>query len=169
MTEQFVAGIVGAPFGLKGFVKVKPLSGEIDHLLKLTSVTLRQGEKEWTLAIEESAAIPPAAAIRFADFDSPEAAKALRGAQLLISRKDAAPLQRGEFYIEDLKGLAVLAADSGEVLGHIADIIEGGGGDLAEIRLNNGETRLVPFRKEFLTGIDLAKKRVMLQNLWILE
>jgi len=169
MTEQFVAGIVGAPFGLKGFVKVKPLSGEIDHLLKLRSVTLRQGEKEQTLAIEESAAIPPAAAIRFAGFDSPEAAKALRGAQLLISRKDADPLQRGEFYIEDLKGLAVLAADSGEVLGHIADVIEGGGGDLAEIRLNNGETRLVPFRKEFLTGIDLAKKRVMLQNLWILE
>jgi len=169
MTEQFVAGIVGAPFGLKGFVKVKPLSGEIDHLLKLTSVTLRRGEKEQTLAIEEIAAIPPAVAIRFAGFDSPEAAKALRGAQLLISRKDAAPLQPGESYVEDLKGLAVLAADSGEILGHIADVIEGGGGDLAEIRLNDGKTRLVPFRKEFFTGIDLAKKRVMLQNLWILE
>jgi len=169
MTEQFVAGIVGAPFGLKGFVKVKPLSGEIDHLLKLTSVTLRQGEKEWTLAIEESAAIPPAAAIRFAGFDSPEAAKALRGAQLLISRKDAAPLRRGEFYIEDLKGLAVLTTDSGEILGHIADVIEGGGGDLAEIRLNDGKTRLVPFRKEFFTDINLVKKRVILQNLWILE
>jgi len=169
MTEQFVAGIVGAPFGLKGFVKVKPLSGEIEHLLKLTSVTLRQGEKERTLAIEESAAIPPAVAIRFAGFDSPEAAKALRGAQLLIGRKDAAPLQPGEFYIEDLKGLAVLAADSEEILGQIADIIEGGGGDLAEIRLNDGKTRLVPFRKEFFTGINLAKGRVMLQNLWILE
>ena len=169
MTEQFVAGIVGAPFGLKGFVKVKPLSGEIDHLLKLTSVTLRRGEKEQTLAIEEIAAIPPAVAIRFAGFDSPEAVKALRGAQLLISREDAAPLQPGEFYVEDLKGVAVLAADSGEILGHIADVIEGGGGDLAEIRLNDGKTRLVPFRKEFFTGIDLAKKRVMLQNLWILE
>jgi len=169
MTEQFIAGIVGAPFGLKGFVKVKPLSGEIDHLLKLTSVTLRRGEKEQTLAIEESTAIPPAVAMRFAGFDSPEAAKELRGVQLLVSRKDAAPLQPGECYIEDLKGLAVLTADDGEVLGHIADVIEGGGGDLAEIRLNNGETRLVPFRKEFLTGIDLAKKRVILQNLWILE
>jgi len=169
MTEQFVAGIVGAPFGLKGFVKVKPLSGEIEHLLKLRSVTLRQGEKERTLAIEENAAIPPAVAIRFAGFDSPEAAKTLRGAQLLIGRKDAAPLRRGEFYIEDLKGLAVLAADSGEVLGHITDVIEGGGGDLAEVRLNDGKTRLVPFRKEFFTGINLAKGRVMLQNLWIME
>ena len=110
MTEQFIAGIVGAPFGLKGFVKVKPLSGEIDHLLKLTSVTLRRDGKEQSLTIEETAAIPPAVAIRFAGFHTPEAAKALRGAQLIVDRKNATPLQPDEFYVEDLKGLPVIAA-----------------------------------------------------------
>jgi 16S rRNA processing protein RimM len=153
---------------LKGFVKVKPLSGEIDHLLKLKSVTLRQGGKEQTLIIEEGVSIPPAAAFRFAGFDSPEAAKALRGAELLISRGSAAPLQPGEFYVEDLKGLALLSDDR-QILGHIIDVIEGGGGDLAEIRLPNGETRLVPFRKEFISGVDLVKRQALLHNLWILE
>jgi 16S rRNA processing protein RimM len=169
MTERFVAGIVGGPFGLKGFVKVKPLSGEIEHLLKLKSVTLCQGEKERMLNIEESAAIPPALAIRFAGFNTPEAAKTLKGAELLVERKDAAPLQKGEFYIEDIKGLAVFAIDSAEPLGHITSIIEGGGGDLAEIRLQSGETKLVPFRKEFFTDIDLEKKQLILHNHWILE
>jgi 16S rRNA processing protein RimM len=131
MTKRFVAGIVGAPFGLKGFVKVKPLSGEIEHLLKLDSVILRQGEQERMFNIEESAAISPAVAIRFAGFNTPEAAQALKGAQLMVERKDAAPLQEGEFHIEDLKGLAVYAAGSAESLGHITGIIEGGGGDLA--------------------------------------
>ena len=158
---------------MKGFVKVKPLSGEIEHLLKLKSIIVRQGEKEQTLKIEESAAIPPALALRFAGFNSPEAAKALRGAELLIGREDAAPLQPGEFYIEDLKGLAIVAAsshaDGGQVLGHIADIIEGGGGDLIEIRLQDGASRLVPFRNEFISGIDLAQKQAFLHNLWILE
>ena len=167
MTEQFIAGIVGAPFGLKGFVKVKPLSGEIDHLLKLKAVTLRRDGKEQSLAIEETAAIPPAVAIRFAGYDTPEAAKALRGAELLVDRKDAAPLQSGEFYVEDLKGLAV--DDGGRVIGHIVNIIEGGGGDLAEIRLQNGEVKLVPFRAEFFPAVDLAQKRATLQNLWVLE
>jgi len=169
MTEQFIAGMVGAPFGLKGFVKVKPLSGEIDHLLKLTSATLRHNGKEQSLVIEEIAPIPPAVAIRFAGFHSPEAAKALRGAELLVSREDAAPLQSGEFYVEDLKGLAVLDGEGGQILGHIINIIEGGGGDLAEIRLQNGEVKLVPFRKEFFAAVDLAKKQITLQNLWILE
>jgi 16S rRNA processing protein RimM len=130
---------------------------------------LRQGGKEQTLAIEESVPVPPAAALRFAGFHSPEAAKTLGGAELLVSREDAAPLEPGEFYVEDLKGLVVLFADDRRIMGHISDIIEGGGGDLVEIRLQNGEKRLVPFRKEFVTGIDLVQKQALLQNLWILE
>jgi 16S rRNA processing protein RimM len=163
----FIAGIVGAPYGLQGFVKVKPLSGEIEHLLKLTSVTLRKDGKERLLDIEESSALPPVVVMRFAGYTSPEAAKALGGAELLVSRAEAAPLREGEFYVEDLKGITVFAG--GEILGHITAIIEGGGGDLAEIKLNNGMIRLVPFRKEFFSGIDLIKRQIVLEKLWVLE
>jgi 16S rRNA processing protein RimM len=156
--NRFTAGIIGAPFGLEGFVKVKPLSGEIEHLLRLKSVTLRQDGKERVLNIEESAPNAPNVVMRFAGFNSPEAARALNGAELIVSREEAAALKPGEFYVEDLKGLAVLAclpeASTGEnpqILGHINAIIEGGGGDLAEISLNNGMLKLVPFRKEFFT------------------
>jgi len=169
MTERFVAGIVGAPFGLEGFVKVKPPSGEVEHLLKLRQATLRQDGKERQLAIEESDASGPIVLMRFAGFRSPEAARALTGAELLVSREEAAPLQPGEFYVEDLKGLAVCAAEGGDTLGHIAAIIEGGGGDLIEIRLNSGELKLVPFREEFVAAVDMDKGRMLLHNLWVLE
>ncbi|MCL1836680.1 MAG: ribosome maturation factor RimM [Treponema sp.] len=154
---------------MNGFVKVKPLSGEVEHLLKLTSVTLRQDGRERLLDIKESAAAGSSALIRFAGYDSPEAAKALSGAELLVSRNEAAPLLDGEFYVEDLKGLAAISVENGEKLGHITAIIEGGGGDLAEIRLNDGQTRLVPFREEFFTGIEPDKGQVLLKNLWVLE
>ena len=106
--------------------------------------------------------------MRFEGIDSPEKAKTLNGAQLIARREDAAPLGRDEFYIEDLKGLPVFA-ENGENIGQITDIIEGGGGELAEIRLSNGEIRLIPFRKEFFAEIDQSKGKVILQNLWILE
>ena len=159
---------MGAPFGLEGFVKVKPLSGETEHLLKLKTAALRIDGKERLLKIEEIAAIPPALAIRFEGVTGPEEAKLLRGAELLVSREEAAPLQPGEFYVEDLKGLEVYA-EEGELLGHIVAVFEGGGGDLAEIRLHNGAVRLVPFRKEFFSGIDPEKGRVTLNNMWVLE
>ena len=173
MTEQFIAGIVGAPFGLKGFVKVKPLSGEIEHLLKLKSAILRQDGKERMLIIEESSAAPPIVMMRFTGYNNPEAVKMLGGAEILVSRADAAPLQPDQYYVEDLKGLTVHAGDGNNensiILGVITAIIEGGGCDLVEIRLNNGELKLVPFRDEFFTGIDLEKRQVILKDLWVLE
>jgi len=168
MTEKFIIGLIGAPFGIKGFVKVHPCSGEIDHLLKLKSVIVSKDGKEQLLQIEENAPSPPSALIRFAGIESPEAAKALNGAQLLASREQAAPLKKGEFYIEDLKGLTVIA-ENGETIGNIRDIIEGGGGELAEIQLSDGEKKLVPFRHEFFSEISPEKGNVVLKNLWILE
>jgi len=168
MTKQFVAGIVGAPFGLKGFIKVKSLSGETDHLLRLKSATLRKDGRERVIDIEESSAVPPAMVMRFAGFNSPEEAKKLTGAELLVNREDAVPLNPGEFYVEDLKGLAVVSG-SGEILGQIASIIDAGGGDLAEIRLQDGKTRLVPFREEFFGDVDLENGQVALKNAWVLE
>ena len=168
LTDKFIIGIIGAPFGVNGFVKVRPLSGEIDHLLKLDSVIVSKDNKEKLLDIEEITPVPPGVHIKFSGIGSPEAAKTLNGAQLIVSREQAAPLAEGEFYIEDLKGLPV-AGENGEIIGLILDIIEGGGGSLVEIKLNGGEKRLIPLRKEFFSEISPEKGKIVLQNLWILE
>ena len=168
MTEKFVIGLIGAPFGIKGFVKVHSCSGEIDHLLKMQSVIVNKDGKERLFYIEESAPAPPALLMRFTGIDTPEKAKTINGAQLIAERNQAAPLGEDEFYIEDLKGLTVID-ENGETIGHIKDIIEGGGGELAEIKLACGEKRLVPFRKEFFAEINLEEKIAVLQNQWILE
>jgi len=169
LTEQFVIGLIGQPFGLDGFVKVRPFSGDIDNLLKLREATLRRGGKEQKLIIEECAAAPPAALLRFAGFTTPEEAKTLGGMEILADRDSASPLAAGEFYLEDLKGLVVIAHDTGEILGHITDIIEGGAGDLVEIKMPDGQLRLVPFRKEFFPEINPEKGIVTFDNRWILE
>jgi 16S rRNA processing protein RimM len=176
MTEKFIIGLVGSPFGVKGFVKVNPCSGESSHLLKLKSVVISKDGKEQTLQIEEIAPASPAVLMRFAGIDSPEKAKTLNGAQLIAGREQAAPLDDDEYYIEDLKGLPVIFSGvegekgaSDVVIGYITDIIEGGNGELAEIKLLNGEKRLVPFRKEFFSEISPQKGKVVLKNLWVLE
>ncbi|MDR1059524.1 MAG: ribosome maturation factor RimM [Treponema sp.] len=171
MTERFIAGVVGPPFGLKGFVKIKSLSGETAHLLILKEVLLRQGEGEKLREVEESAPIstpPSSLRMKFRGVDTPEAAQSLRGAEIIIDRAHAAPLGEGEFYVEDLKGLAVLS-ESGERIGEIAGVLEGGGGELVELRLPSGEVRLVPFRNEFFGDVDLPGGRVILLRRWVLE
>ncbi|MCL1812795.1 MAG: ribosome maturation factor RimM [Treponema sp.] len=165
MTERFVTAILGAPFGLAGRVKVKSLSGEDNHLLKLQKVTLRKGELEKEYAIEEVFGSP--LSVKLKGIDSPEAARELKGAEILIPREGSAPLKEDEFYIEDLRGLEVVS--QGKTAGTISDLFEGGGGFLAELVLVNGEKKLVPFRNEFFGKIDLKAGTVELLNTWILE
>jgi 16S rRNA processing protein RimM len=170
---------VGGPFGVKGWVKIRSLSGETAHLLSLNSlnslnekkgVLLRRGEDSREYVLEGVSSSP--LAFKFLGIDSPEAAKELRGAEILLPRENAAPLNEGEFYIEDPRGLKLFIrknTDTEEAIGSISDMHEGGGGFLAEILLFSGEKKLVPFRNEFFGPVDPASGRAELLNPWILE
>ena len=164
-TERFVTAILGSPFGLTGRIKAQTLSGEENHLFELKKVILCKEKIEKEYVIEEVFSNP--LSIKFEGIDSQEAARALKGAEIIVPRSQAAPLDEGEFYIEDLRGMEVIA--EGNTVGIISGLIEGGGGYLAEILLEQGEKKLVPFINEFFGPVDLPAGRIELLKRWILE
>ncbi|MDR2393155.1 MAG: ribosome maturation factor RimM [Treponema sp.] len=166
MTEQFVVGIIGAPFGLKGHVKVQSCSGEYEHLKHLDTLLFRCRDREGILELEETVPVTRGLGMKFKGIDTPEQAQNLTGGELITDRSHAAPLKKDEFYIEDLRGLEVWG--NGLVLGHIRDVLEGGGGYLIELCLTSGELKLVPFRKEFFGDICLERGTAILLEPWIL-
>jgi len=168
VTETFVTALVGPPFGVNGFLRLRSLSGETDHLAALDAMVLRRGGVTRRLAVEAVTPGNGGPLVKFAGVDSPEAARELTGAEVLVDRAHAAPLGDGEFYVEDLTGLLVVGP-AGEPLGRITGVVDGGGGQLAELRLETGAVRLVPFRDEFLGDPDLGAGRIALRETWILE
>ena len=159
---------MGDPFGLKGLVKVKSYSGETGHFLQLKKATLKKDGTEKSLDVDEVIPQGGGLLIRFAGIDTPEDARLLKGSEIIASRKYASPLNEGEYYIEDLKGLEAVALD-GKALGEITNVIEGGGGFLAEIKLLSGEIKLAPFRKEFFGEVNFEENKITLFEPWILE
>jgi 16S rRNA processing protein RimM len=168
LTARFVVALLGAPFGLEGYIKVRSLSGENGHIIRLRQVMLRQDGKERFFEVEGFDEKGDILLIKLKGIDTPEAAKTLGGAEIVTGRENAAPLGPDEYYIGDLRGLDV-AAEDGEVLGRVTDILEGGGGDLVEMRLPTGKLALVPFRKEFFGEVSPEKGRIVLLHRWILE
>ena len=129
---------------------------------------LRKNGKDESKALAEIMIQADTVFLRFAGIESPEAAALLNGAEIITGREFAAPLNDGEYYIEDLKGLEVVSLE-GEPLGQITDIFEGGGGFLAEVSLFSGGTKLVPFRKAFFGEIDFDLAKIKLLEPWILD
>jgi len=87
------------------------------------------------------------------------AAEALKGLRLYVS-KDALPEpDEDEFYHADLLGLEVV--QDGETIGTVRAIIPAGAGDVLEIdRGLRQETLLVPFTKAAVPDIDIGAGRL---------
>lgn len=166
--KYFVTALIEKPFALKGFVRVRALAGETAHIAALKSVILRKDGAETVREVEDKFENGAGIFLKFRGTDTPEAARALCGAEILVPRGEAAPVGPGEYYIEDLKGAELFLPD-GSSAGFICDVVEGGGGFLLEVPLSTGKKCFIPFRKEFIGEISLEKRRVELLTPWILE
>ncbi len=80
---------------------------------------------------------------RFAEVTDRNAAEALRGTYLTVSRDALPPLEDGEYYHADLLGLAVVSTE-GEAVGTVVAVENFGAGDVVEIRRDTGRTFMVP-------------------------
>jgi 16S rRNA processing protein RimM len=173
--------MLGPPFGLEGFVKFRSFSGETAHLERLVSMTLCKNGVENVFPVEEirvrkqGRGSSGEGVVRFAGYDTLEKAKTLGGSEIIVDRKNAAPLGKGECYIEDLKGLSLVAdgktpgVKAGAVFGVVTGVYEGGGGSLLEVKLDEAGMRFVPFRDEFVGEVSLKKGTIVLLAPWVLD
>ena len=82
-----------------------------------------------------------------------EAAILLKNTVIYANRDDI-PIKKGSFLIADLIGLDVIDANSGRIYGTLTDVIQGGSGDIYDIKTEKGSA-LMPAVKEFVKEIKL--------------
>ena len=54
---------------------------------------------------------------------------------LFVTRDQAVPLEKDEYFIADLIGLSVIREDNGEVLGELTDVLQTGANDVYEVKM----------------------------------
>ena len=191
MTEQFVVGIVRGTHGVAGEFKVESTSGEYEHFERMEEVTLCNGDQKKLFSVEQVKTGGNTLYMKLAGINSPEEAAKYNRWEIVVPREYAHPLQKGEWYIEDLKGCSVwYGGDSASfleenVVGTVTNVVEGGSGYLVEILLSESckllasdvkhtksgavRTVYVPFKDMFIGTVDVEQKRMQLMHLWILE
>ena len=164
--DRLVIGIVRTSHGVRGNIKVTSLSGEIEHFLSLKEITLRKGEKETLYHVAEVKPLGSLLLMKLRGIETPEVAKTLAGAEILVPREQAAPLEEGEFYQADLLGCQIL--HEGEVLGVVKSIFQGGQSDLLEVKTDTG-VYLIPFQEPYIGEVSLENKSIELKAPWLLQ
>ena len=99
-------GRVQTSHGVKGTIKVKTLSGEIEHLLRLKSVHLGSPGALTLFQVEHVRPAAGAVLLKLAGIDSPENAAEYRGQLIWVERRFASPTE------------AMAALDAGKIALH---------------------------------------------------
>ena len=158
MDNTLIVGEVLRPQGLRGEVKVKPLTDDPDRFFDLRRVFLRGEEKRCRcLRVHEGYAY-----LQIDGIFSREAAEGIRGEMLRIRREDAVKLPENAEFICDLIGLRGVLTGGGEI-GKITDVLQPSANDVYVFNGPRGEV-LVPALKSVVVRVDLAAGTILLDS-----
>lgn len=97
-------------------------------------------------------------------FDTVEKAQTLIGKLLYIDRDDA-ELDEDMYFIQDIIGLTVKDADTGEVYGKISEVYQNGAADVYSIKKENGVELMFPCIDEVVKKVDIAGGEMLIKPL----
>ena len=159
MTKYLEIGQIVNTFGIKGMVKIKPFTDDINRFdrLKKIYISNKNGKKEYQ--IQEVKYHKNMILMKLEGVDTPEQADLLRQSYLLIDRADEEPLEEGVYYIVDLLGLEVYTDDN-KLLGKVDDIFNTGSNDIYVVKDEMGKQILLPGIPDVLKNVDLEKGRI---------
>jgi 16S rRNA processing protein RimM len=160
-TARVCMGIVGAPHGVRGAVRIKSFTDEPDSIACYGALEDESGERRFTLRVLGAAKGDGMVIAQLAGVADRDRAEALRGLRLYAPRAALPAIAEDEFYHADLVGLAAELED-GARLGKVIAVHDFGAGDMLEIARDKGQPVLVPFTHAAVPIVDIAGGRVVI-------
>ncbi len=159
MVSELQVGVITQPHGVRGEVKVFPTTDDAGRFRKLKKVILDDGRERRELEIESVKFFKQLVILKFKGLDSINDVEKYRQAGLYVTRDNAVRLQKDEYFIADLIGMAVVTED-GEAFGRIRDVLVTGANDVYAVSREDGSEVLLPAIRECVKKIDMEQGRI---------
>jgi 16S rRNA processing protein RimM len=151
-------GVVGAPFGVRGWVKLRSFTDPPDRLLQHRSLQLGMGGSWTTHHVEASGRSGGQLTAKLSGINDRDQAASLRGAQVCVPRSELPQRDDKDFYRADLIGCEVMNL-AGVRLGKVEHFVETPAQVLMVVR---GEQEYwVPAVPRHLRRVDLQARQVV--------
>jgi 16S rRNA processing protein RimM len=163
-----VLGRISGTYGVRGWVKIHSYTEPRENILSYTPWQMRASDQpdapRRSVSVLDGRVQGKGIVVHLEGWDTPEAARALVGAEIVIPREQLPAPHTGEYYWNDLLGLQVVTADS--VLGTVTALMETGANDVLVVQAPgagksaSGKQHLIPFIDGVIVSVDLDAKRL---------
>lgn len=151
-SKRVVLGRITGAHGIQGEVKLQSFTSDPEAIAGYGPLDSSAGG---SLSIKSLKPLKGGFRARLDGVDDRNAAEALKGVELSISRDRLPEADEDEVYHADLIGLAACDRD-GKPLGEVVAVLDFGAGELLELKLPSVKaTVLVPFNVDAVPEIDL--------------
>lgn len=161
LPDYVIIGQITKPHGVRGALKVEPLTDDPERYRLLERVFLTFDEKQRTAYSVNKVQVGPSFVYLTLDNVSDRTqAEALKSAFIEIPRAECLPLEEGRHYYFELIGCRVVLKDGSEV-GVLEDIQSNPAHDLYVVRSGEREI-LIPDRPEIIVSINIEKATMVI-------
>lgn len=158
MREFLNVGQISKPHGVRGEVKVIPLTDSLERFKELHKVYIDGMEREIiSVKLQTDRAI-----LKIQGVDSVEDAERLRNKYLEVSRENAKELDADSYYIADLIQCTVYDTD-GKEIGPVYDVLETGSNDVYWVKGEGIKEVLIPALKEIVVSVDVENSKIVIK------
>lgn len=155
--ETVLIGEVLKPQGVKGELKIYPLTDDINRFKKLKIVYLSDGKIEKPYTVNEARIDPKGSAyLQLQGLENREEVEKVRGYQVRVDRSEV-PLLKDRWYYFELEGMQVYEKDT--LLGTLVRVQETGANDVYLVKGEKNEF-CIPALKTVVQKVDVPGKRM---------
>lgn len=156
MTEYLRVGKIINTHGLRGKLKVLPLTNDIKRFDYLKNVFVDINNKYIKLKVENLNYQSKFVILKLVNINCIDDAEFFKGKYIEVDRKSAVKLKINEYFICDLIGVSVY--EDKILLGEIVNIIQTKNNDVYNIRSKEGKEILIPASKTVIQEVDIENK-----------
>ena len=153
-----VMGRVAAPYGVKGWVKIQTFTEALDGLFDYDTWWIGAAGSWQECDVEEARIHGNTLIAKFAGCDGRDAAFALKGREIAVSRDELPQTEDDEYYWSDLVGLQVSNLQGAD-LGLVKEVFATGANDVLVLQAER--ERLIPFIDQVVKEVDLAAGKML--------
>ncbi len=157
MLDTLKIGLIVKPQGVKGEVKVQPLTDDITRFKKLKTAII--DGKPFT--VERVTLAGNTVFLSFSGITDRDVAESLRGKFICVDRENAVKLPKDNYFIVDIVGCKLYAET--QLVGEVVDVFSSRT-DVFTVKCEDGKIMRFPFLKDLLISVDVENKRITVKS-----
>jgi 16S rRNA processing protein RimM len=158
---MYLIGYVLKPQGLKGEIKVNPVSPDLERFKLLEKVYLKNDTIQ-TYLVENVRISNRFVYLKFSEVNTRDEAEQLRDCEILVDPDERIRLSAGEYFIHDLLDCQVFT-QQGDLLGTLVEVWQNSSNDVYVVKNQLGVEILVPAIKDVIKNVDIKAKKIIIQ------